>query len=86
MNKAITCVSQLTSPAILYSINDPKPKKYFYLGAHPFPAVNDYDRDQAIDTSPQAHILVMGKASESGILVYKFDPEKMTLTKIWNAS
>lgn len=69
--------------AILYNVNDPKPKKYLYLGSWPYPSVDDYSRDQSIDTAPKAHILVMGKRSWSGIIVYKFDPEKETLKRIW---
>ena len=68
----------------MYNVNDPKPIKYLYLGNSPFPAVTDYSRDQSIDTSPKANILVMGKAYGNGILVYKFDPDKKTLRKIWN--
>ena len=72
--------------AVLYNIKDPKPIKYLYLGDNPMPAVTDYSRDQAIDTAPSAHILVMGKACGNGILVYKFDPKTKTLNKVWNAS
>ena len=71
--------------AILYDIHDPKPIKYFFLGKHPMPSVSYYERDQAIDTSPSAHILVMGKDTKPGILVYQYDPNKQTLTKIWDA-
>jgi WD40 repeat protein len=70
--------------AILYNINNPKPLKYLPLGKHPFPSVDDYSRNASIDTAPAANILVMGKASSGGILVYKFDPIKQTLTKIWD--
>ncbi len=70
--------------AVLYPITNPKPQKYFPLGRHPWPAVNQYYRDQAIDTSWQAHILVMGKEYKGGILVYQYDPEKQTLTKVWD--
>jgi WD40 repeat protein len=70
--------------AILYNINDPKPLKYLPLGKHPFPSVDDYSRNASIDTAPAANILVMGKANSGGILVYKFDPIKQTLTKIWD--
>jgi WD40 repeat protein len=70
--------------AILYNINDPKPIKYLPLGKHPFPSVDDYSRNASIDTAPAANILFMGKANSGGILVYKFDPLKQTLTKIWD--
>ncbi len=72
--------------AILYNITDPKPTKYFPLGTHPWPAVNYYARDQAIDTSWQAHVLVVGKEDSDGILVYQYDPQKQTLTKVWDGS
>jgi hypothetical protein len=67
--------------AILYNVTDPKPLKYFPLGRHPFPALNYYERDQAIDTSPSAHILVIARESGEGILVYKYDPKTQTLSK-----
>ncbi len=70
--------------AILYEVNNPKPLKYFPLGRYPWPAVDYYIRDQAIDTSWQTHTLVMGKENGAGILVYQYDPKKQTLTKIWN--
>ncbi len=72
--------------AILYKVDDPRAQKYIPLGRAPYPALYYYERDQAIDTAPNAHILVMGKENEGGILVYKYDPEKQTLTKIWNGS
>jgi WD40 repeat protein len=70
--------------AILYEVTNPAPIKYFDLGQHPFPATNYYAKNQAIDTSWQSHILVMGKEDEEGILVYQYDPEKQTLTKVWD--
>ena len=72
-----------TPYAILYNVTDPRALKYFSLGQHPYPALNYYERDQAIDTSPSAHILVIAKESGEGILVYKYDPQKQTLTKVW---
>jgi len=72
--------------AILYSITDPKPIKYFYLGENPRPSVDDYSRDQSIDTSPEAHILVTGQAENSGIIVYHYNPKTMTLKKIWSGT
>ena len=44
---------------------------------------NDFSRDQAIDTSPSAHILVMSMAEKNGIIVYKYDPSTQTLTREW---
>ncbi len=72
--------------AILYEVTNPYPLAYFPLGKHPYPAVNYYARDQAIDTSWQAHVLVVGKEDSDGILVYQYDPEKQTLTKVWDGS
>ena len=71
--------------AILYSITDPKPLKYLRFGNDPKISVYEYVRDQSIDTSPKAHILVTGKVNQGGILVYKYDPKTQTLTKIWDA-
>lgn len=48
------------------------------------PSVSYYQRDEAIDTSPSAHVLVTGKDSEGGILVYQYDPKNQTLTKVWD--
>ncbi len=71
--------------AILYSITNPKPLKYLPLGNYPKISVDDYTRDQSIDTSPQAHVLVTGKINQGGILVYKYDPTTQVLTKVWNS-
>ncbi len=70
--------------AILYSVTDPKPLKYLPLGKSPMISVDQYTRDQSIDTSPQAHILVTGKINQGGILVYKYDPKTQILNKVWN--
>ena len=70
--------------AILYDIKDSKPIKYFNLGDNPSPAFGDYSQNQAIDSSPSKHILVIAMHSDdSGILEYKYDPKKMTLKRIW---
>jgi len=71
--------------AILYKVTNPIPLKYLPLGKKPWPSVNDYVLDQSIDTSPQAHILVMGMETGSGIIVYKYVPKTQTLKKIWVA-
>lgn len=71
--------------AILYSIHNSNPLKFVALGNYPVPAVNDFSRDEAIDTAPAAHILVMGLATGSGIIVYRYDPGACNLTKIWAA-
>lgn len=73
------------SYAILYKVNDPKPLKYLKFG-RPIIGVNgDNGNNQSIDTSPNAHILVTGKMNSGGILVYKYNSQAHTLTKIWNS-
>lgn len=71
--------------AVLYNVTNPNPIKFISLGNNTWPAVNDFSRDEAIDTAPDAHILVMGKADGSGIIVYRYDPHIQTLQKIWEA-
>jgi len=44
---------------------------------------DQFSRDQAIDTSPSAHILVMSMAGKNGIIVYKYDPKNQTLKREW---
>jgi WD40 repeat protein len=75
-----------TPYAILYSIDSPRTLKYLPLGKQSFPALQYYERDQAMDTSPSAHVLVIAKETEPGILVYKYDTDKQTLTKTWDSS
>lgn len=48
-----------------------------------WPMLSDYSRDEAIDTSPSAHILVIAMNDANGILVYKYDPVTQTLNQIW---
>ncbi len=72
--------------AILYKLGNPKPLKYINLGKNPMPSVTDYTRDQSIDTSWKNHILVMGKAWDNGIIVYRYVPKTQTLKKIWQPS
>lgn len=69
--------------AILYNVLDPRPVKYIPLGDSPEPSLDDYSRDQAIDTAPAAHILVVAKRNSSGLIVYQYDPATQTLNKIW---
>lgn len=69
--------------AALFEVDNPWPLKYFDLGKRPFPAVSQYSRNLAIDTAPEAGILVMGQRDGSGILVYRFDPEALTLERVW---
>ncbi len=72
-----------TPVAILYSIYSKHPLKYFQLGST-FPAVYDFSQDQALDTSPSKHILVMAMSGQrGGILEYQYDPKAMTLKRIW---
>ncbi len=77
---------------IVYSVNSPQPLKYIKIAGpiktfdftkERYPAVAEYVRDQAIDTAPKAHILVMGQQKGNGIIVFKYDPKNMTLKKIW---
>ncbi|AJF07067.1 WD40 repeat domain-containing protein [Geoalkalibacter subterraneus] len=71
--------------AVLYHINSPLPLKYLYLGRDPLPAVRDYHRNAAMDTAPEAGILVMGQQYGGGIIVYKYDSETKELNKMWEA-
>lgn len=70
--------------AILYDVNKPYPLKYLPLGRNPFPSVNDYTRNQSIDASPSAHILVTGQANADGINVYRYDPVTKTMKLVWS--
>ena len=80
-------------PSVKYGL---KPIKYlplisdaatnFYSTDHsPLATGDDFSRDQAIDTSPSAHILVMSQQNANGIIVYQYDPEHQTLTRTWSA-
>ncbi|MSP53972.1 MAG: hypothetical protein EXR81_07035 [Gammaproteobacteria bacterium] len=69
---------------ILYQTLNPKPLKYLDVGTDPWPATFNQERDQSMDTSPSAHILVMAKDQEPGIMVYHYDPKKQTLEKVWD--
>ena len=69
--------------AFLYHVDNPLPLKYLPLGRDPFPAVSDYSRNVAIDTAPDAGVLVMGQRAGSGIIVYQYHPEKQELEKVW---
>ena len=72
--------------AVLYHIDNPLPLKYLYLGRDPLPAVRDYHRNAAMDTAPDAGILVMGQQYGGGIIVYKYDSEYQELEKVWVAN
>jgi len=69
--------------AALFEVDNPWPLKYFDLGQRPFPATDKYSRNLAIDTAPEAGVLVMGQRDGPGILVYQFDPEALTLERVW---
>lgn len=72
--------------AILYKTLNSTLIKYFDLGTAPWPAIFNLERDQSMDTSPSAHILVMAKDQEPGIMVYHYDPKKQTLEKVWDGN
>lgn len=69
--------------AVLFHIDNPLPLKYLFLGRDPFPAVNDYSRNAAIDSAPDAGILVMGQQDGGGINVYKYDSATQELERVW---
>jgi WD40 repeat protein len=70
--------------AILFDTLSPKPKKYIKLGILPPPSIYQFSRDNSIDTSPSAHILVTGQETTNGINVYKYNPKTETLKLIWS--
>lgn len=47
------------------------------------PITNSFVRDQAIDTSASAHILVMAEATANGIIEYKYHTKTKALKRIW---
>ena len=71
--------------AALFKTGSPWPVKYFDLGESPKLVTygSQYDRNTAIATSPEAGILAMGHQSTGGISVYQFDPDELTLERIW---
>ncbi len=69
--------------AVLYTVSNPHPIQYIYLGNNTWPSVNHFLRNESIDTAPAANILVMGRADNSGIIVYKYHPQQKSLEKIW---
>ena len=63
------------------------PDNNLHTGIDSTPLVSDdFSRDQAIDTSPSAHILVMSQQNANGIIVYKYDPGSQTLTRVWTGT
>jgi WD40 repeat protein len=70
---------------ILLNVKNKLPLKYFYLGDSPdVTTMTFYDHNEAIDSAPEANILVIAKRYTTGIIVYKYDPQKQTLAKIWS--
>lgn len=71
--------------AALFKTGSPWPVKYFDLGESPRLVTygSNYARNTAIATSPESGILAMGHQSSGGISVYQFDPEALTLERIW---
>lgn len=74
------------SYAAIYELGDPYAIGIADLGENPFPSVARYSRSGAVDSAPDANLLVTGQRSEGGINVYRFDPEELTLTKVWAPS
>jgi WD40 repeat protein len=54
-----------------------------YYNDGEYPATYTYLRDQATDTSPSAHVLVMAMSEKNGILVYHYAPKTQTLKQVW---
>jgi WD40 repeat protein len=69
--------------ASVYKLGDPFARAIVDLGDDPFPSVARYSRNEAIDSAPEANLLVTGQRSKGGINVYRFDPDELTLEKIW---
>jgi len=71
--------------AALFKTGTPWPVKYFDLGESPKLVTygSNYARNTAIATSPEAGILAMGHQSSGGISIYQFDPENLTLERVW---
>ena len=71
--------------ARLFTVGEPWIKAYVEIGNDPSISTNYYQRNLSVSSSPKAHILVTGQATGGGINVYKYQPEKMELEKIWVA-
>jgi len=69
--------------ASLWRLGEPHALRMLDLGTDPFPATDSYARNAAIDAAPKANVLVTGQRSGGGINVYRFDPERQTLQRIW---
>ena len=72
--------------AAVYKLGDPYARAIVDLGKKPFPSVARYSRNQAVDSAPKANLLVTGQRSHGGINVYRFDPDELTVTKVWAPS
>lgn len=68
---------------VLYSLYNPLPLKYLDIGQDTFPSVSDYSRNAAIDTAPDAGILVTGQRDGGGIIVYRYNSAQQELEKVW---
>ena len=71
--------------ATLYKAGEPWIKAYVEIGNNPSISTNYFQRNLSVSSSPTAHILVTGQATDGGINVYKYHPDKMELEKIWVA-
>lgn len=70
--------------ATLYNVTSPKVINYLPLGKNPSPDIYSiFTSSNLIDTAPEAKLLVIGQADGSGIIVYRFDEKKQTLTRLW---
>ena len=71
--------------ASLFTIGNPWVKGYVEIGNNPSISTNYFQRNLSVSSSSKAHILVTGQATDGGINVYKYHPQKMKLEKIWVA-
>lgn len=69
--------------AALYQVNDVYAKNLVRLRENPAPAVYRYSRNAAIDTAPDAGVLVTGQKDSGGINVYRYDDEARSLERTW---
>ena len=68
----------------VYTVGDPLIKGYVETGK-PYVSTDYFQRNLSVSSSPTAHILVTEQATDGGINVYKYHPDKMELEKIWVA-
>jgi WD40 repeat protein len=71
---------------VLYQAGNPAPLKYIKMDTDPYPAVNDYSRDEAMDSAPSSHRFIIGHDSDPGITLYQFDPKTQTMQVLWKTS